>query len=644
MDRRTPDDARESITAPGERDDVPDGIDPRGVLEGLPMAVVIVDDGGRIVWSNTALSRLARLDTARANLTAALERGLAEAGAAGAGADALGMGSFVVAIPTDRGVVEREVWVARVGAHRVLVLHADADLRAGGLAGDELFARLEAMLEHTGDIITVLDRSGHIRFSNAAAGRLTGLSGGEVNGRFALDLIHPDDAQTVAQGFADVLEEPGAAVSADVRVLFADGEWHYVEAIAENLLHVPSVEGVVVTLHDVTDRVRVEEEAVEREARLRSLVENLTDVIVVLDERFDVTFVSPGIAKIIDAPADTNIGMSALNDIHPDDLASVMALLERVSAAPLGATERTEVRLEARPGAGLWRWLEATAVNRLDDPGVRGIVVTLHDVTERKAAERQLQEAFERERETAERLRELDQMKDDFLATVSHELRTPLAAILGFAELLRRTDLDDVVRDEVLARLSGSASSMRSMVDNVLDFSALEAGKVVLRSAPVDVAAAVDGAISSLGETVTRHVLSVQIAPGVAVQADADGVGHVLRNLVSNAAKYSPEGSTITVTASREDGGTAHGDGAVRIVVEDRGIGMSEEETSRVFERFYRGPGASFVGRGSGIGLSIVRRYIDLMGGSVVVSSERGAGSRFEVFLPVAGDGSAARV
>ncbi len=607
-----------------------------GAADALPVAVVVLDADGRPVWTNRAVCRIAESPAAREELKAALAAATEPAiavSAAGGRVDPV-----VVKVPTDRGLAEHEVRVATAGDHRVLVLHTDADGRLAGTADDELFARVvrellarvEVMLEHTSDIIAVLDPEGRVRYSNAAAGRLTGLTGGETTGRFALDFVHPDDADALADGFAEVLVEPGRTVRADVRMRFIDGEWHFVEATAENLLHVPAVDGIVVTLHDVTDRVRAEEQVAAREALLRSLIENLTDVVVVLDEHFDVTFITPGIEHIILAPPESHLGQSGLSDIHPDDLPTALAALDEVMSGPLGARAQAEIRLEAMTGSGEWRWLETTAVNRLADPSVNGIVVTLHDVTERKAVEQRLQAAFDRERATADRLRELDELKDDFLATVSHELRTPLAAIVGFADLLARPDLDPAVRDEIVGRLASSASAMRAMVDNVLDFSALEAGKVTLVEAPVELAEAVAVAVRALGSSVAHHVLDVSVPPGVVARADPDGLGHVLRNLVSNAAKYSARGSTIVVEAS------AGPEGWVRIAVQDEGIGIGPDEAAKVFERFYRGPGASFVGRGSGIGLNIVRRYTELMGGSVSVVSEPGRGSRFEVVLPAA--------
>jgi len=484
---------------------------------------------------------------------------------------------------------------------------------------DEVRVRLEAMLEHTAEMITVLDADGTIRFSNAAAGRLTGLSGKDVTGRFAFDLIHPDDLEQVTAAYQRALATPGPTDHVEFRLRFGDGRWHDMDATVNNLLGVEGINGLVVSLRDITDRKAAE-------ARREALLANLSDVIVVLNDQFEVTYASDSISNVIDAPPDTNLGMSAFNDIHPDDLPAAIDALGSLIGAEPGATVRVEARLESRPGSGVWRWMEATAVNRLTDPAVNGIVITLHDVTEQKQAALQLQAAYERERENAARLAELDRLKDDFLATVSHELRTPLAAIVGFADLIARDAIDEDMRAELVRRISASAADMRSMIDNLLDFSALEAGSINLDLAPVCVREALDAALISVEHQLADHVIDDRVADEVVI-ADEHGLGHVLRNLLTNAAKYSEAGTTIAIRAMRRDD-------VVDIEVADHGVGIDTSEQERVFERFYRAPSASFVARGSGIGLNIARRYAELMHGSLSVRSTVGEGSTFTISLP----------
>jgi PAS domain S-box-containing protein len=605
------------------------------VLEALPLAVVAVERDGSLAFANSAARDLVEwigdehgdpddVDVALQRLGVALRREVGEDAGDRARLTTVG-------VPTRAGLAHRDVLVRRLeddddGGDLVIAAFVGA-LAAPADAASEQAARLEAMLAHTTDIITVLDNTGAIQYSNAASGRLTGLAGTSVSGTSAFDFVHPDDQDFAAATFLDCLRRPGSSSPFELRIKYADGEWHDVEAVVNNLLGVPGVDGIVVTIHDVTDRKRGQEQLRRSEDWHRSVIENLTDVIVVLDDAFEVAYVSPAIERLIGAPAHTNIGMSALNDIHPDDVAAVRAVLAEVAAAPLGHTTSVELRLEFRPGSDEWAWLHATVVNRLDDPSVRGIVCTLRNVTAERGALESLEAAYQREREAAERLRELDKLKDEFLSTVSHELRTPLTSITGFARVLQRGEADAGMAATMLGRIAANAEEMAHMVEQLLDFSRLQAGRVSVQMRPVEVATAVRRSVDWLAHQLADRSVTVDVDASLTALADEDALGHVLRNLLTNAAKYSHPGAAIRVSASVDQD-------EVAVAVADEGIGIPPELHELVFERFYRGPDVQTGRRGTGVGLSVVRRYVELMGGRTWVESEVGLGSTFSFSLP----------
>jgi signal transduction histidine kinase len=237
------------------------------------------------------------------------------------------------------------------------------------------------------------------------------------------------------------------------------------------------------------------------------------------------------------------------------------------------------------------------------------------------------------------RLRELDQLKSDFLGNVSHELRTPLASIKGFVDNL----LDGVAgplaerQRHYLARVRDNADRLSRMVSDLLDLTRIEAGKVELWPQALDPSGAVGDAVESFRPLArTRGVeLRVDRQPSRPVWADPDKVQQILTNLVSNAIKFTPAAGRVTVRVRPQ------GEAAVRVEVEDTGPGIPPEDRERVFDKFYQ------VGRvdgdrpgGSGLGLTIARHLVELHGGRVWVDSAVGAGSTFVVVLPaVSGDG-----
>ena len=188
------------------------------------------------------------------------------------------------------------------------------------------------------------------------------------------------------------------------------------------------------SLRDVSDRVQRDAEGESHRRRLESLVENIDDVIVILGPTSPVTWTSPGIERFVDAPAYTNVGENAFNDMHPDDVDGVIAAIGEAMAEPNG---RSRASLRLRHARFGWRWIEAAVVNRLDDPDVEGLVCTLRDVTDQRDEAGELARLRAQDRDEMGRLREADHLKDQFLATVSHELRTPLTAVRGFGSVLR---------------------------------------------------------------------------------------------------------------------------------------------------------------------------------------------------------------
>lgn len=488
--------------------------------------------------------------------------------------------------------------------------------------------RLEAMLDAASDVITVIDTQGRVRYSNPAAGRITGLFGSNANGSNIGEFVHPEDHALALDAFdRGVLR--GEPVSPFIlRIRMADGDWHHVEvALAGEVALDGGGTGRVASLRDVSDRVRRDDEVESHRRRLESLVENIEDVIVILGPDLAVTWTSPGIERFVDAPAYTNVGQGAFNDMHPEDVDGVVAAIGEAMAEPNG---RSRVSLRLRHTRFGWRWIEAAVVNRLDDPDVEGLVCTLRDVTDQRDEAGELARLRAQDRDEMGRLREADRLKDRFLATVSHELRTPLTAVRGFGSVLRQqwTRLGEPERDQLLDRIIANATSMETMIEQLLDFSRLQAGRVQVDLGPLDLGEVVDEMVDFLELQLSEHEVVVE-TNGLRVTGDRFAFGHVLRNLLTNAAKYSNVGTRIEVEAELA------GD-SVRLHVRDQGIGIAPEDQRRVFQSFFQSAPALSDRRGTGVGLNVARRYAQLQSGSLDLESELGAGTTFTFTLPAA--------
>jgi signal transduction histidine kinase len=241
-------------------------------------------------------------------------------------------------------------------------------------------------------------------------------------------------------------------------------------------------------------------------------------------------------------------------------------------------------------------------------------------------------EAFARQQVLVERMRSVDELKTIFLATASHELRTPVTAIVGFSSLLLDSweNMDLVEGRQFLERVMSNARGLETLIEQLLDFSRLDRGVHPVANAVLDLAETTGRILHDHPDLVSGHELRCELVPGSRLWGSASALERIVSNLVGNAAKYSPAGTTITVGVHAQDE-------QVSLVVDDEGAGVPEADRERVFSRFFRGGGDAVAStRGAGIGLAIVAEYSSAMSGSVKVTEAPSGGARFTVTFPAA--------
>jgi len=234
-------------------------------------------------------------------------------------------------------------------------------------------------------------------------------------------------------------------------------------------------------------------------------------------------------------------------------------------------------------------------------------------------------------RREVEALRDVARLKDEFLGQVSHELRTPLTIIHGYSELM----VDGLVSGEELVRESASeihtsSTLMLRLVDDLLDTSRLDAGRIELKREDIALGPWLERVAASFCQATSTHTVVAVLPERLpAISADPQRLGQVMNNLLSNAVRYSAPGTEIRVSA------VALGERMVEIQVSDRGTGIAANDRERIFEKFYRGKdGATLAVRGTGLGLAVARQLVQAHGGTIGVRSIVGEGSTFWVQLP----------
>jgi PAS domain S-box-containing protein len=384
-------------------------------------------------------------------------------------------------------------------------------------------------------------------------------------------------------------------------------------------------QGVMV---DVTEERLAEEQLREAEQRFRAIVEHIPAVVYVdaIEWPAETVYVGPQIEQMLGiTPEEWRVDVDSWeNAIHPDDRKDTV---ERyLTFLRTGTPWNQEYRFVARDGRTLWVHDEAIILDSED--GRRTLVQGVwFDITERKLAEEALRESEQREREAAERLRALDEMKNTFLAAVSHELRSPLTSILGLSLTLERHhELTVTDRDDLLGRLSTNARKLDRLLKDLLDIDRLNRGIVTPQYRTTDVGALARRTVESL-EAVAHRSILVHTDP-VVISVDPAKIERIVENLLVNAARHTEDDREIWLRVEPLEGG-------VLIAVEDDGQGVPEALRDAIFEPFRQGPtAAASHSPGTGIGLSLVARFAELHGGRAWVEDREGGGASFRVFLP----------
>ncbi|HWA62385.1 MAG TPA: PAS domain S-box protein [Caulobacteraceae bacterium] len=521
-----------------------------------------------------------------------------------------------------------------VGAMAVLRDVSERRAHEEALAASE--ARYRLLAENATDVIATFDLDGRITYVTPSVERVFGYTAAEMIGSHPARVIHPDDYAMIEARLGELLagKTPTPTIRYEYRGIKKSGEVIWIEANPA-LVRDPDtgrIVGLQDCLRDVTDQRAAEAALAKSEAQYRLLAENATDVIASCGLDGRITYVSPSAEKLYGYSTAELVGMEATRLIHPDDLAMVQGRLrDLVRLKTPGATTRYEYR--AIDKAGKVIWLEANP-SIVCDPQTGQVVALqdcLRDISERKAMEAELA----RKRAEAEAGAVA---KAEFLSNMSHELRTPLTGIIGFGGLLQGMGgLPDKARLYV-DRVVKGGEALLAIVNDILDFTKLEAGHVELDPQPFDPRVLAGEAVGMVQVQATQKGLALRTEidgplPSM-VTADAARVRQVLLNLLSNAIKFTARGKVVLRVRHEAEGG-----GRLAFEVADTGIGIPEALKHRLFQRFSQVDGSiSREFGGTGLGLAICKGLVEMMGGEIGVESTEGAGStfRFTVAAPAA--------
>ena len=456
---------------------------------------------------------------------------------------------------------------------------------------------LRALLASAGEGLLVVDADGKVRLMNETAEDMLGLTRCAVVGKDVEAIGHPDVAAAVRKAF-------GAKKAGSVKSLHMEIESRRYTCKVTAFVGPPcegdKVDGgAVISIRDDT-------ECEEQRESFEAILASTGDGLIVFDPDDVVTYVNPSAIKMVGAKLKKALGRNVpFAELFGDDGE------DPSEAARNGERTVREVLVE-KPEHRVMEVRTSPVLDRRG--GYLGCAVSLHDVTEE---------------------REIMQMKNEFVSTVSHELRTPLTSIKGYVDLIVDGEAGEIneIQAEFLGIVQENSDRLVALINDMLDISRIESGRIHLKREPLDMADVVLGAIDTFRTVAEQSDIELtaklpEELPRAA--GDRDRVGQVVMNVISNAIKYSPGGGSVTVKVRKDRD-------RVITSVTDTGIGISKKDQKKLFSKFYRVDSSLTreIG-GTGLGLSICKSIVELLGGKIWVRSEDGKGSTFSFSLPMA--------
>ncbi|MBT9315533.1 PAS domain-containing sensor histidine kinase [Leptothoe spongobia] len=486
--------------------------------------------------------------------------------------------------------------------------------RQAAIALEESEAQYRAIVEDQTELICRSLADARITFANQAFCYYFDRSPMHVMGTSFLDQVAEADREMVLQQLA-ALDRVNPVITLEHRVVLPGGELRWQSWVHRALF---DDKGDFFQFQsagrDITDQKQAEEDLRQREAQLRLVTDALPVLLAYINSKQEVVYANRTHEQWLGIPSTGIVGLYLWEALGPDAYRQIRFPVEEALSGEYVTFEQ-ELMWPNQPPF----WISATFVpDRTTAGHINGFFVLINDISDRKA---------------------LEDQKDQLISIVSHELRIPLTSIHGALRLLTHGEVDPLSADgqDLLAVADRSAERMVCLIDDLLDLQQIKLGNVPLNPQVCQAADLIKSAIDTLQVMAQEHNITLKTAPcEVAVWADCDRIVQVLANLISNAIKFSPTGSTVWITAGKAvNANLPPSSPHVRFQVRDQGQGMPEENLERIFEAFHQLDVSDSRSRGGvGLGLAICRTIIEQHGGTMRVESTLDYGTTVSFTLP----------
>ncbi len=486
--------------------------------------------------------------------------------------------------------------------------------------------RFRAVFEQVAVGIVILNSQGRPVHTNPALEQMLGYSRDELCSRPFTDFMHPDDATTDAYMYTELVEGHRDSYQLQKRFHRKDGQVVWGRLVMSLLYNADDkAEFAIGMVENITNRKIAQQAIKESQDRYRSLVELSPEAIAVYSEG-RIIYLNPAGIRLLGATGRGEVVGKPIESVIPAEYVGNIAAIAGSDGQGSDPTHLVEAKVIRLDGEVIDTEIIGSTITYRGKPAHQLII---RDITERKRQEEKRAQLLAAEQEQNRRLAELAVMKADFTAMVAHELGSPLAAIRGYVDMLETGQLTPEEQAQAVAAVRAETHLLTALAADVHSAASVEREDFTVHIGDLPLSALMLDATAFAKTLKGDHPFYITDVPDVVVRADPGRIGQVLRNLLSNAAKYSPAGTPVEMRVS-------YGEGRVRIEVADRGFGIDPSDVKRIFDKFGRGRDRS--GQkvaGVGLGLYLSRRIVRAHGSDLSVSSRPDGGSVFGFELEV---------
>ncbi len=491
--------------------------------------------------------------------------------------------------------------------------------------------KYQFIADNINDMISVFNDKFELLFINETQERISGFSKEEIMGTSPMKFLHPDDIKRARETLRKALKEGQAR--GQYRMRTKDNLYKWIDVNGRVTFDSDGNQKILLVSRDITREKEIEKKLIESEEKYRMIYQNANDLIKVLNNKFEYEELNENIHRqVLGYSKEELLKESPFKFVHHDDRKRAAILLAKTLRKGKGSFQ---TRFKHKNGT--YKWLEISAKNFEYSAGNKKIITIGRDITERKLAEQKLIESDKKLKKMNEELKQLNNLKTEFFRRASHELKTPLVAIKGNVDLAMKLHYESLKPEviKILESIQGGCERLKNIINKLIERTKLETSNLKLQVANEDFSFLTQECINEL-QTLAKMkniAINLDIKLHIITKFNKDQIHEVIINLLTNAINYSPPDGIIEIKSEVKGK-------SIFFSIKDRGIGFTEDEKLKVFQKFgkFNRMNQKFdvLIEGSGLGLYISKKIIELHSGEIWVESEgRNKGSIFYFTLPL---------